>query len=534
MKSFPLAILLIFCLFSLQSQAQDIKNDCAIHVELIDSHTRQPTPVRVKLVNARGHHTNVPDEAISIMYGRDDRPERYSYQPDSSFYVDGEFNLELPAGQYKLQLSNGMEYLEQFHEINLETCDRKTFTFEMERWINMADSGWYAADDHIHIRRSPRENPLILKWVEAEGLNVGVMLQMGDFWATYFSQYAFGEEGVFQEGESMLSTGQEEPRTHEIGHTIAMVADDFVRYRNAYYEYDKYFDEVHRLNGIMGYAHQGMSFNGFRGMTLDVLAGKVDFLELMQFCVEGGPLITQNYYHFLDLGYKLTATAGSDFPWCGIGPAYGVEGPVWNARIGNVRFYTHVDGEFGYNSWKKNLVAGHTFVTSGPVLLLTVNDRIPGDHLDLDEPGKVTISAIAYGHDRQVALSKLEVVAHGKVLRLLESDGAQQSASCLHATFEMDINEGMWIAARCYAGLNQIAHTTPVYVTIQNGGFQNTSTMKEYLAQNEIYLAELEAELMDPSDHVNQRAWWHSKRLKERIEETRMIIAELKNKYLKE
>jgi len=27
--------------------------------------------------------------------------------------------------------------------------------------------------------------------------------------------------------------------------------------------------------------------------ALDVLAGKVDFLELMQFCVEGGPLLTQ-------------------------------------------------------------------------------------------------------------------------------------------------------------------------------------------------------------------------------------------------
>jgi hypothetical protein len=193
-----------------------------------------------------------------------------------------------------------------------------------------------------------------------------------------------------------------------------------------------------------------------------------------------------------------------------------------------------VDGEFGYNSWKKNLVAGHTFVTSGPVLLLTVDDHMPGDQLNLDEPGKVNVSVRAFGHNRQVPLSKVEVVAHGKVLRVLTPDGAQQSSSYLHATFEMDINEGMWIAARCYAGLNQIAHTTPVYVTIQNGGFQNTSTMKEYLAQNEKYLAELEVELHDPGDQVNQRAWWHRKRLKERIEETRMIIRALKSKYLKE
>ncbi|MEG3660173.1 hypothetical protein V5097_22370, partial [Arenibacter palladensis] len=149
----------------------------------------------------------------------------------------------------------------------------------------MSDLGWYSADDHIHIRRSPRENPLILKWVEAEGLNVGVLLQMGDFWATYFSQYAFGEDGTYRENESLLSTGQEDPRTHQIDHTIALVADDFVRQQKDYYEYDKIFDRVHELNGITGYAHQGMSFNGSRGMTFDVLSGKVDFLELLQFCV---------------------------------------------------------------------------------------------------------------------------------------------------------------------------------------------------------------------------------------------------------
>ena len=27
----------------------------------------------------------------------------------------------------------------------------------------------------------------------------------------------------------------------------------------------------------------------------------------------------ENYYRFLDLGYKLTALGGSDFPWCGRG-----------------------------------------------------------------------------------------------------------------------------------------------------------------------------------------------------------------------
>ena len=518
-------IFILFIIISINAICQT-----SIKVRILDSDQIQPTPVRVRITNEYGHVVGLPNEVISIMYGRDDRPERYSYQPDSSFYVDGYFRSELGPGIYRISMSKGMEYVDQNHEIQVKDGEMKELTYEMTRWVNMNAHDWYSADDHIHIRRSPRENPLILKWVEGEGLNVGVMLQMGDFWTTYFSQYAFGEEGVYTENESMLSTGQEEPRTHEVGHTIAMVADDFVRFRNDYYLYDKVFDKVHELNGIMGYAHQGMSFNGFRGMTMDVLAGKVDFLELLQFCVEGGPLLTQNYYHFLDLGFKLTATAGSDFPWCGDGPLFGTEAPSWNARIGNTRFYTHIDGEFGYDAWKENLKAGHTFVSSGPMLEFSINGQLPGDELILSEKGKISISAKAFGHHEQVPLSKLEVIAHGKVIKEIIPGNVNQTNENLVLDFDFEVERGIWIAARCFAGPNQIAHTTPVYVTINDRGFHNEESIDKYLALNEKYLQELEQELTEPNEHVNQRAWWYKKGLKQRIEDTRKIINSLREK----
>ncbi len=521
-------ILLISFFSVLNAMSQS--NNSSIEVTITKKGKSGPTPVRVHISDSKGNVAALPEEVISIMYGRDDTPERYSYQPDSSFYVEGSFHLNLKPGNYQLSLSKGMEFLDQVHEIELTTNEQKKLSFEMERWINMADSGWYSADDHIHIRRSPRENPLILKWIDAEGLNVGVMLQMGDFWATYFSQYAFGKEGVYQENQNMLSTGQEEPRTHEIGHTIAMVADDFVRLRNDYYYYDQVFDKVHELDGITGYAHQGMSFNGFRGMTLDVLAGKVDFLELLQFCVEGGPLLTQNYYHFLDLGYKLTATAGSDFPWCGNGPLFGTEGSSWNARIGNVRFYTHIDGEFGYDSWKKNLKAGHTFVSSGPMLTFEVDGKLPGDELNLSSNGKVSVRAFAYGHQEQVPLSKLEIIAHGEVIREVQSRGQNQTTEKLTLDFDLEIDRGLWIAARCYAGPTQVAHTTPVYISVDDHGFLNRESLDRYLELNEKYLKELEEVLKEPDDQVNQRAWWYKKGLKLRIEQTREVINSLKTK----
>ena len=88
-------------------------------------------------------------------------------------------------GRYQLVLSKGPEYLQQRHEIALG-ADGHVEVFRLERWIDMPARGWYSADGHIHLRRSPRENPHILNWIAAEDLQVGALLQMGDAWTTHF------------------------------------------------------------------------------------------------------------------------------------------------------------------------------------------------------------------------------------------------------------------------------------------------------------------------------------------------------------
>ena len=151
-----------------------------LHVTILDEETHEPTPVRVHITKNDGSTAGLPPEAIPVMYGRNDQPEDYGYQPDSSCYVDREFSLAFEPGEYYLALSKGVEYLDQEHTFVIDRMDLE-MAFTMERWIHMADSGWYSGDEHIHIRRSPRENPYILKWIEAEDIHVGALLQMGDF-----------------------------------------------------------------------------------------------------------------------------------------------------------------------------------------------------------------------------------------------------------------------------------------------------------------------------------------------------------------
>ena len=103
-----------------------------IHVTVLDE-KQKSTPVRVRITDASGHAAGIPEQVISIMYGRDDKPERYSYQPDSSFYVAGYFQLDLDPGTYTISLSKGVEYLDQAHIVELPKGEKKNLEYKINR-----------------------------------------------------------------------------------------------------------------------------------------------------------------------------------------------------------------------------------------------------------------------------------------------------------------------------------------------------------------------------------------------------------------
>ncbi|MBD2757205.1 CehA/McbA family metallohydrolase [Spirosoma validum] len=504
----------------------------SIYVGIQDDVTGKPTPVRVRITLAGKPVKTLPNEVVAVSYGLWDHADGYAFQPDSSFYVSGSFRITLPPGVYQFVLSKGNEYISQTHSLRIRPGQTSRQQYRMKRWINMVARNWYSADSHIHIRRSPRENQPLLNWIQAEDINVGVLLKMGDFWETYYPQYAFGEKGIYRQGNYLLTAGQEDPRTPEIGHALGFGATFSMRFGRDYYYYDKVFDELHKRGGLTGYAHQAESFHGYRGLTLDGLRGKVDVLEILQYCVSPQPLRTEHYYHMLDLGFQLTATAGSDFPWCGHDHDHGP--PEHSAQIGNARFYTYLNKPFNQASWQASVAAGHTFVSSGPILDFRVNNAIPGDHLNVKKGETLTITAQAYGHPTQVPLQAIEIIAHGRVLKRITKYDPGQSSNHLAATLELkSVEQGMWIAARCYGDSTQAAHTTPIYVTIDGGGFHNSETVDSYLNQSEKYLQELEQELETHRDSPEFRAWYYKKGLKDRVDETRQVISVLRNRLSK-
>jgi hypothetical protein len=92
------------------------------------------------------------------------------------------------------------------------------------------------------------------------------------------------------------------------------------------------------------------------------------------------------------------------------------------------------------------------------------------------------------------------------------------------------VERGQWIAARCTAGPGQAAHTTPIYVTVDGGGFHNSATAGHYLDLSEQYLREIEHEISQPNPTVEPQAWRYADGLRTRIAEVKRIIEEMRGK----
>jgi hypothetical protein len=326
----------------------------------------------------------------------------------------------------------------------------------------------------------------------------------------------------------MFISGQEDPRTPELGHVLSLGASNRVRLKEQYYYYDNVLDSLGILGGLNGYAHGGKTFNGYRGLILDGLRNKLDYLEILQYCASPEPLMIEQYYHLLDMGIPITAVAGSDFPWCGEDHSTGK--PENSAQIGNVRFYTYTGAEFTYHNWKEGLSKGHTFVSNGPFLEFKVDNHLPGEKAEVGKGKILTITAQALGHSAQHPLQALEIIGHGKVLARVTAQDINQTSEQLSIELKLPAEQGMWIAARCFAADNGVAHTTPVYVSVEGGGFHNPATMAHYIALSEKYLQELENDVKNKTYEAEYQAWRYRSGLMLRIEEVRQILQNMKVK----
>jgi hypothetical protein len=152
------------------------------------------------------------------------------------------------------------------------------------------------------------------------------------------------------------------------------------------------------------------------------------------------------WYDFLNLGFRLTPVAGSDYPY--IDPA------------GAVRSYARIEGSLTPDAWFDAIRAGRTFVSNGPMLSFHVGAATMGEDVEIEAGESLQLGAQAEVNPDLDELERLELVVHGEVVAATAGPGHVEVQHRLIPT------AGCWVAARAVGSNRTVAHSAPVYVTV--------------------------------------------------------------------
>lgn len=415
-------------------------------LRVLDTAAGAPVPARVELLDPQGGAW-VPRQALALSFeciaaplpgplrriSVDDRI-RNPHTGTTQFYLDGAGSLALPPGHYRVRAFKGIEYAVAERAFEIAPGESLTLDLPLARWIDMPARGWYAADDHLHItRRTAEDDQRIATWMRAEDLHVANLLQMGtvdQFGVT--PQHDFGAAGEYRLGDTLLLSGQEHPRSHFLGHTITLGADAAIDLRESYIVYETFWRAALREHGLPGFAHWGIG-PARDGLAVDAPRGLVFFLEVLQFEMPHYDV----WYELLDLGIRLTPTAGTDFP-CG----------NWSLP-GRERFYTRLGAPPTREGWLEGVRRGRTFVTNGPLLELRIAGAAAGaeigDTLELDGPARLVFrGAVRYDPARD-DVQQVELVENGQAVALPVERAAPGD---LRFELEHEVEASAWYALR--------------------------------------------------------------------------------------
>lgn len=376
------------------------------------------------------------------------------------FYSDGTFEIKVPPGDIEIKLERGYEH-EIVHK-HLETKSGKTYDLELEsgRFLDMKKRNWISGDTHIHWVKnhwSENEDMELLRVVQhAEDLRVVNNLTLlhraiPNAFITP-SQFPMGPVPGFCDKDYHVQMAEEYRNDEFYGHLCflniyriiypistgkAIAGSDAIDYpinKTAILD-------CRSQGGISTEAH-GLGLNW--DVPVNVIHGLTDSLD--QFS-------PPDYYRFLDCGFKLPLSDGSDHP----------------ARVaGCARVYVKTDGDFTYEKWIDGIRQRRTFTSSGPLLFLNVNGADIGDEIFPKKGNQIKIIAEAKS---RFPIGNFQIISNeGEILSETNVIGNEAKL-----TIEIPADKSRWIVARCSQNDNygailgpNVAHTSAIYITIDD------------------------------------------------------------------
>lgn len=438
-----------------------------------------PLPARVHLRDATGRYL--------LAEGQSTR-QRAVYKGTTPvcgdwFYTDGSFSIEVGPGEAQIDIAHGPAYATAHDVIPIVAGQSVEKIYTLKRLIDPLAMGWYSADEHLH--QMP-DAALML----AEDLNLAALPICGGVELSYLPRRKLTQlpdakhllvtelaalewdcflwnlpkplemrlgKGPWPEEDFATSDrpgGSADLRTSFVVRTPFLVEQMHAAGATTIaYMHDPpriWYYPLYVANGwidVYGVLENGYCSIANRGT-------EADFWQSLE--REGTNGNFGVWYRFLNCGYRLPASAGTDNIGMGVG--------VWK---GYNRVYAKLDGPLTVENWLSALKQGRTFVTNRPLLFVAVDGKEPGSELAVKSATSLNVDIHAVS---ATPISRIDILHQGRVLKQIDVDPATD----IRRTEKITVPGSGWLAVRCLGRSENpnlspafaFAHTSPFYVLV--------------------------------------------------------------------
>jgi len=498
-----ITIMLILLATCSMSKAQNLT---LLNGQVIDADSGKSIACRIYICDENGKWyfpRSASDYGSAIVYKKQNWANKNSVEMHTTLSADP-FTIRLPSGRYKITVERGKEYFPQIKSVNIGS-ELVKVVVPLKRWIDMAELGWYSGDTHVH--RTLEELPNVQL---AEDLNVSFPLL---YWVTKaFQPPSSGDKSISRKVQLRL---------------IVIDKTHVIYPLNTEYEIFSVDGKNHTLGAFFVLNHKSVFQEGVSPVTsiaeksrregglleLDkhnwpwsmmlVPMMNIDLFELANNHIwrtefafskfgEAPPEFMEvetdnkgftergwieygfkNYYTLLNCGFHLRPTAGT---------ASGVH-PV---PLGFGRVYVKLKNGFDYDMWIRGLNEGRSFVTTGPMLFVTINGFDPGHVFRQSVEHKTTYTVVGTAKSIH-PLECIEIVVNGHIARTIEAENVEMPSGAYSSIINENINidNSSWIAIRCFErrmdGRIRFAHTGPFHVKVKGKPLQPRKAEIDFL-----------------------------------------------------
>jgi TolB protein len=386
-------------------------------------------------------------------------------------YSPGTLEFEIPAGEYRVSATRGFEHLPATASGTGAAGATAAVTMRLARlgesWMN----GWYGGDHHFHLNYGGQAllaPDALVAMMRGEDLDVATPLS-----ANLHTRRI--DEGYFAWTRRELPAIQfgQEVRSHFLGHTghIGVKSLYWPWYWGPGYPVYGRDDRsnagalqaTRAQGGVNAYVHPVTTRAPFEGdaprgipleLVSDAVLGDVDTIELA--CLWSDELGTADaWYRLLNIGARVMPSAGTD----------AMVDFFRTMAMGTTRVYVKVPGEFSIERYLEGLKAGHSFVTTGPLVDFRVAGRSPGETIASPSGADVSWEMRI---DSSLPAERVEILVNGEVAW---TGGPIKAGETHNLRGTVKVPPGGWIAARVHGGTTvwpamdsyPFAHTAPLW-----------------------------------------------------------------------